>query len=102
LLDCGFERRLFRNVVAAMTLIAVVATVITPDINLIWRGLYLVPLYLTGALGAVSVIRRVNGLESPLRSPDRVAFAGMFVAYLFLSQLGYWLRAVELLIMVHL
>ena len=102
LLDCGFERRLFRNVVAAMTLIGVVATVITPDINLIWRGLYLVPLYLTGALGAVSVIRRVNGLESPLRSLDRVAFAGMFVAYLFLSQLGYWLRAVELLIMVHL
>jgi hypothetical protein len=102
LLDCGFERRLFRNVVAAMTLIAVVATVITPDINLIWRGLYLVPLYLTGALGAESVIRRVNGQQSSLRSADRLAFTGTFVAYLFLSQLDYWLRAVELLIMVHL
>jgi hypothetical protein len=102
LLDSGFERRLFRNAVAAMTLIPLVATVITPSIDFTWRGLYMVPLYLTGALGAESVIRRVNGQESSLRSADRLAFTGTFVAYLFLSQLDYWLRAVELLIMVHL
>jgi len=100
LLGCRFKGRLFMSAVAAMTLIPVVATVITPDIDLTWRGLYMIPLYLTGALGAASVIRRVNGQESPLKSPDRLAFAGTFVAYLFLSHLGYWLRAVELLIMV--
>ena len=100
LLGFRFKGRLFRNAVVAMTLIPIVATVITPDIHYTWRGLYMIPLYLTGALGAASVIRRVNGQESPLMSPDRLAFAGTFVAYLFLSHLGYWLRAVELLIMV--
>ena len=102
LLDCGFERHVFRKAVAAMTLIPLVATVITPDFWFTWRGLYIVPFYMTGALGAESVIRRANGQGSPLRSPDRLAFAGMFVAYLFLSQLDYWLRAVELLIMIKL
>jgi hypothetical protein len=56
---------------------------------------------MTGALGAASIIRRVNGHESTLRtSPSRLAFAGAFVSYLFLTHLSYSLRALELLILV--
>jgi hypothetical protein len=100
LVDCRFQGRLFRNVAAAMTLISLVATLITPAIDFTWRGLYLVPLYLTGALGAESVVRRVNGQEWSWHSSSRLAFAGTFVGYVILSHLSYSLRALELLIMV--
>jgi len=108
LLDWRFQRRSFNRVVAAMVFVPIVLTVIislstaspvTP-MWLAWRGLYIVPLYLTGALGVESIIRRVNGSVSPLSSRSRLAFAGTFAAYIFLSHLSYSLRAVELLILV--
>jgi hypothetical protein len=42
----------------------------------------------------------MNGRECVWGSHDRLAFAGTFAGYLFLSQLSYSLRALELLIMV--
>ena len=83
-----------------MVVVPFVAAVITPDLYFTWRGLYLIPLYLTGALGVESVIRWVNGRESAWSSPGRLAFAGTFAGYVFLSHLSYSLRALELLIMV--
>jgi hypothetical protein len=54
------------------------------------RGLYLIPLYMLGALGAESAIRRVNGGESVWKLRSTLAFT--FTAYVILSQLGYTLR----------
>lgn len=108
LLDHRSQRRSFNRIVAAMVFVPFVLTVIisvssaspyTP-MWLTWRGLYIIPLYLTGALGAESIIRRVNGSISPWVSKSRLAFVGTFVAYIFLSHLGYSLRALELLIFV--
>ena len=108
LLDYRSQRRSFNRIVAAMVFVPFVLTVIislssaspyTP-MWLTWRGLYIVPLYLTGALGVESIIRRVNGSVSPWVSKSRLAFAGTFVAYIFLSHLSYSLRALELLILV--
>jgi hypothetical protein len=90
----------FRRIISAMVLLPFAAAIITPDIYFTWRGLYLIPLYLTGALGTESIIRRANDRESTWASPDRLAFAGTFAAYVFLSHLSYSLRALELLIMV--
>jgi hypothetical protein len=108
LLDHRSQRRSFNRIVAAMVVVPFVLTVIisissaspyTP-MWLTWRGLYIVPLYLAGALGAESIIRRVNGPISPWVSKSRLAFAGTFAAYIFLSHLSYSLRALELLILV--
>lgn len=101
LADSSAWRGPFRRVVAAMVLVPFAVTIVSPDLYLTWRGLYLIPLYLTGGLGAASIIRKVNGHEPTLRtSPSRLAFAGAFVSYLFLTHLGYSLRALELLILV--
>jgi len=100
LLDGASETRSFRRIIAATVLVPLAMTMITRDIYYTWRGLYIIPLYLTGALGAESVIRRVNGQESPWKSRSRLAFAGTFSAYLFISHLAYSFRALELLIMV--
>jgi hypothetical protein len=108
LLDHRFQRRSFNRIMAATIFVPIVLTVIisassaSPDTPmwLTWRGLYIIPLYLTGALGVESIIRRVNGSVSLWRSPSRLAFAGTFVAYLFLSHLSYSLRALELLLIV--
>jgi hypothetical protein len=89
----------FRRVVAAMVLVPIVLAMVSPDLYLTWRGLYMIPMYLTGALGAESVIRRVNGQGMSWMSRSRVAFAGVFAAYIFLTHLSYSLRALELLIM---
>jgi hypothetical protein len=89
----------FRRVVAAMVLVPIVLAVVSPDIYLTWRGLYMIPMYLTGALGAKSIIRRVNGQGMSWTSRSRVAFAGVFAAYIFLTHLSYSLRALELLIL---
>ena len=83
----------FRRLVAAMVLAPILLAVVTPDLYLTWRGLYLIPMYLTGALGVASIIRRVNGQEPPWRSPSRLAFAGTFASYVFLAHLSYSLRA---------
>jgi hypothetical protein len=108
LLDNRFQRRSFTRVVAAMVLVPIVLTIIisvssaspyTP-MWLTWRGLHIIPLYLTGALGVESIIRRVNGSLSSWSSPSCLAFAATFVAYVFLSHLSYSLRALELLIIV--
>jgi len=98
LVDTGFLDRSFRRMVAGMVAVSLVFTILSPDIYLTWRGLFILPLYLTGALGASSVIRRVTRFGV---SPDRrtqLAFAATFSLYLFLSLLCYSLRAIELLI----
>ena len=108
LLDYKSQRRSFNRIVGAMVFVPFVLTVIisissaSPDTPmwLTWRGLYIIPLYLTGALGVESIVRRVNGSISPWRSRSRLAFAGTFAAYIFLSHLSYSLRALELLIFV--
>ena len=108
LLDYRSQGRSFNRIVAAMVLVPIVLTVIISISSaspyapmwLTWRGLYIIPLYLTGALGVESVIRRVNGSVSSWNSPSRLAFAGTFVTYVFLSHLSYSLRALELLIIV--
>jgi hypothetical protein len=108
LLDSRSQRRSFNRMVAATAVVPILLTVVisvssaspyTP-MWLTWRGLYIIPLYLTGALGVESIIRRVNGAVSTWKSPSRLAFAGTFALYLFLSHLGYSLRALELLILV--
>jgi hypothetical protein len=98
MVDTGMLDRSFRRIVAGMVVVSLVFTILSPDIYLTWRGLFILPLYLTGALGAASVIRRVNRFGV---SPDRrtqLAFAATFSLYLFLSLLSYSLRAIELLI----
>ena len=100
LLDGASETRSFRRIIAVTVLVPLGLTLITRDIYFTWRGLYIIPLYLTGALGAESVIRRVNGQESLWKSRSRLVFAGTFSAYLFISLLAYSFRALELLIMV--
>jgi hypothetical protein len=99
LVDQGSQHRSFGRIVSAMILVSAITTMITPSLYLTWRGLYIMPMYVTGALGAESIIRRVNGQGSPW-SPSRLAFAAAFTGYLFLSHLSYSLRAVELLILV--
>jgi hypothetical protein len=89
----------FRRVVAAMVLVPIVLATVSPDLYLTWRGLYMIPMYLSGALGADSIIRRVNGQGLSWTSRSRVAFAGVFAAYIFLTHLSYSLRALELLIL---
>jgi hypothetical protein len=89
----------FRRVIGAMVLVPIALAIVSPDIYLTWRGLYMIPMYLTGALGTESIMRRVNGHESPLTSPSRLAFGITFTAYIFLSHLSYSLRALELLIL---
>jgi len=99
LMDSAWDRS-FRRLVAAMVLVPIVLAAVSPDLFLTWRGLYMIPLYLTGALGVGSVIRVVNGQRAPWRSPSRLAFAGTFAGYVFLAHLSYSLRALELLILV--
>jgi hypothetical protein len=99
LMDSAWDRS-FRRLVAAMVLLPIVIAVISPNLYDTWRGLYVIPLYLTGALGVGSIIGRVNGQGSPWRSPSRLVFAGTFAAYVFLSHLSYSLRALWLLILV--
>jgi hypothetical protein len=108
LLDHGFQRRSFNRIVASMVLVPIALTVIISLTSaapympmwLTWRGLYIVPFYLTGTLGVDSIIRRVNGSIAPIGSRSRLIFAGTFVTYIFLSHLSYSLRALELLIFV--
>jgi len=108
LLDSSAQSRSFNRMLAAMTVVPVLLTIVisissaspyTP-MWLTWRGLYIIPLYMTGALGAESIIRRVNGSASSWSSLSRLAFAGSFSAYLLLSHVSYSLRALELLILV--
>jgi hypothetical protein len=108
LLDCGSQRRSFSRIVTAAVLVPILLTAIISTSSaspytpmwLTWRGIYVIPLYVTGALGAESIVRRVNGQSSPWKSPSRLAFAGTFTSYIFLSHLSCSLRALELLIMV--
>jgi hypothetical protein len=100
LLGDGSQTPSFRRIIAATILVPFAVTMLTPDIYYTWRGLYIIPLYLTGALGAEYVVRLVNGKGLPWEGRSRLAFAGTFTVYIFLSQLAYSLRALELLIMV--
>jgi hypothetical protein len=98
LLDSIWARS-FRRIVAAMITVSIFLAVVSPDLYLTWRGLFMIPTYLAGALGAESIIRRVNGQGRSRVSPSRVAFAGILAAYVFLTHLSYSLRALELLIL---
>jgi hypothetical protein len=89
----------FRRLVAAMVLVPIVVAAISPSLYDTWRGLYVVPMYLSGALGVASITRVVNGRAGSWRSPSRLAFTGTFAGYVFLSHLSYSLRALELLIL---
>jgi hypothetical protein len=108
LLDHMSETRSFGKIISASILVPAALMVIISSSStspyvpmwLTWRGLYVMPIYITGALGVESVIRRVNGQESPWHSSGRLAFAGTFVGYVFVSHLSYLLRALELLIMI--
>jgi hypothetical protein len=99
MLDRVCRTRPFGRMVAVMVLVPLAITLISPGLFETWRGLYVIPLYLTGALGAASIIKRVNGEGSLWTSRSRLAFAGAFIAYIFLSQLSYSLRALDLLIL---
>ena len=99
LLDSAWKGS-FRRVVAAMVLVPIVLAVVSPDLYVTWRGLFMIPMYLTGALGVGSIVGRVNGQGPAWRSPSRLAFAGTFASYVFLAHLSYSLRALELLILV--
>ena len=93
LLDHAPQIRCFTRIIAAMVLVSFALELVTNAPSYFpLRGLYLIPLYILAALGAESVIRRVNGQESPWKIASCLAFAGTFTAYLFLSQLGYTLR----------
>jgi hypothetical protein len=93
LLDHAPQIRCFTRIIAAMVLVPLAIELVTNAPSYFpLRGLYLLPLYTLVALGAESVIRRVNGQESPWKIASCLAFAGTFTAYLFLSQLGYTLR----------
>jgi hypothetical protein len=108
LLDSKSQTRSFARILSVMILVPIMLTLIISASSsspytpmwLTWRGLYIIPLYLAGALGVESIIRRVNGSVPPWRSPSRLAFAGTFATYIFLSHLSYSLRALELLILV--
>ena len=100
LLDQRSQHRSFGRVVSAMILVPAVITMITPGLYHTWRGLYIMPLYLTGALGVASIVDRVNEQGATWRSPSRLAFAGTFASYVFLAHLSYSLRALWLLILV--
>jgi hypothetical protein len=108
LLDSESHRRSFNRIVAATVVVPTILTVIVSISSaspytpmwLTWRGIYVIPLYVTAALGVQSIIRRVNGRSWSWKSLSRLGFAGTFVAYLFLSHLSYSLRALELLILV--
>jgi hypothetical protein len=91
---------MFRRITAAMVLVPFALVMITLDPQLTWRGLYIMPFYLTGALGIGSIIRRVNAGRPPWGSPSRLAFVAAFSGYVFLSLLSYSLRALELLILI--
>jgi hypothetical protein len=93
LIDHTPQTRSFTKIIAAMVLVPFVIELV-PNAPSYFplRGLYLMPLYMLGALGVGSIIRRVNGKESPWRTQSGLAFAGTFVAYLFLSHLGCTLR----------
>jgi len=99
LLDSRSEAGSFRKIVAAMVLVPIVLAVTSPGLYETWRGLYVIPMYLTAALGVEGIIHRVNRHESPWASRGRLMLAGTFVAYVFLSHLSYSLRALELLIL---
>jgi hypothetical protein len=92
LLDHAPRTRCFTGIIAAMVLVPF-AIELVPNAPSYYplRGLYLIPLYMLAALGAESVIRRVNEQESSWKIRTGLAFAGAFAAYLFLSQLGYTL-----------
>ena len=92
LLDHAPQTRCFTKIIAAMVLVPLAIELVSNASSYFpLRGLYLIPLYVLAALGAENIICRVNGHVSPWKIRGGLAFAGMFGAYLFLSQLRYTL-----------
>jgi len=93
LLDHSPQTRCFTRIIAAMVVVPFAIELVSNAPSYFpLRGLYLIPLCMLAALGAESVIRRVNGPVSSWKIPIGLAFAGTFAAYLLFSQLGYTLR----------
>jgi hypothetical protein len=93
LLDDAPRTRCFTKIISAMVLVPM-AIELVPNAPSYYplRGLYLIPLYMLAALGSESLIRRVSRRQSTWKIPSALAFAGVFTAYVILSQLGYTLR----------
>jgi len=100
ILDVSLLPRQFRRVVGSMMIVPIVFTLLAPDFHWTWRGLYLLPTYLGGALGARSIVLRANSLVGAGRRESmlRFMFSGSFFGYVFLSCLAWTVRATILLI----
>lgn len=100
-LDMSLLPRQFRRVVGSMMIVPILLTLLAPDFHWTWRGLYLLPTYLGGALGARSIVLRANSSPAGAgrrESVLRLALSGSFFGYVFLSCLAWTFRATILLI----
>jgi hypothetical protein len=90
----------FRRILGSMMIVPVLFTILAPNINWAWRGLYLLPAYLGAALGARSVVLRANAsaIGSKRESIMSFVFSSSLLGYIFLSSLAWTLRATLLLI----
>jgi hypothetical protein len=108
LIDSRSETPCFDRMVSASILVPAMLMVIIASsssaplarMDLTWRGFYIMPLYVTGALGVANVIRRVSGDKSPWSSRTQLALSGAFAGYVILSILSFSLRALQLIIMI--
>jgi hypothetical protein len=100
---CSFGRMVSAMIlVPALLMLIISSSTSSPYASfwITWRGLFIMPLYVTGALGVWSVIRRMSGDKSPWRSRTQFALSGAFVAYIIISSLSFSLRAREIVIML--
>jgi len=99
ILDTSLVSKRFRRVLASMMIVPIFFTLLAPDINWTWRGLYLLPTYLTATLGISSIALRVNSHPSVSRRESvlRLGFSGSMLAYVLLASFAWALRATLLL-----
>jgi hypothetical protein len=99
ILDTSLVSKRFRRVLASMMIVPIFFTLLAPDINWTWRGLYLLPTYLTATLGIRSIALRVNSHPSVSRRESvlRLGFSGSMLAYVLLASFAWALRATLLL-----
>jgi hypothetical protein len=100
ILDTSLVSKRFRRVLASMMIVPIFFTLLAPDINWTWRGLYLLPIYLGAALGARSIVLRANASTIGSRRESILSFvlSSSLLGYIFLSSLAWTLRATLLLI----
>ena len=97
--DTSLLPRPFRRILGSMMIVPIFFTLLAPDINWTWRGLYLLPTYLTATLGIRSIALRVNSHPSVSRRESvlRLGFSGSMLAYVLLASFAWALRATLLL-----